>query len=254
MIPALDDGFGRIHHGFLNNLDWLRALTTHVGMDEYVEIAEGDVCWLVEGGEVQLFFMHPSLTYRLPKPAEIRAAIARGELPTLEDVLASEFSALPLIVELKTGHGSRRQALAKLLSELEDKAAGRYWIDTFHPGHLALVKELSPKSPTSLHSRLGVYGRRIWRTTYEFPNVSLMNLYRLPQVDAVTITYKNSPALLFRSVGATIDGVHKHVHLAGKELVFGGIQSEVGFQAVARSKARAAYMKWDKKKFSTPRC
>lgn len=252
MIPALDDGFGRIHHGFLNNLDWLRALATHVGNDEYVEIAEGDVCWLVEGGEVLLFFMHPSLTFKLPKPQEIRDAISRGELPTLADVLASEFSALPFVVELKTGYGSRRKALAKLLSELEANASGRYWIDTFHPGHLALVKKLSPKSPTSLHSRLGVYGRRVWRTTYEFPNVSLKSLYRLPQVDIVTVTYKNSPALLFRPVGATIDGIHEHVQLAGKQLVFGGIQSEVEFRAVTRSKARAAYMKWDKEKFSTP--
>ena len=119
MISSLNGTFGRIHHGFLNNLNQLRALRTHCRADgEFTEIAEGDLCWLVDGGDVELFFMHPSKLNRLPRRQEIRAGIEKGTIPTLSDILDPDLDQLKLIVELKRGYGPARPALEKLLDLL----------------------------------------------------------------------------------------------------------------------------------------
>ena len=253
MVQLLEGKFGRIHHGFLNDIKLLKALETHCrGESEYAEIAEGDICWLVEGDDVELFFMHPSKLNTLPSRKEIRAGIEEGTIPTLSDALHSDFGRLNLIIELKCGYGPKRPAVEKMLEMLEDGAGSRYWIDTFSPRLLAMVKEISPKSPTSLHTRLGVYGRYVVRTSYEFPFMWFRSVYGLDQADAITVTYKYSPAKYLKKWGKTIDEIHRHVFKAGKQLVFGGIENQEFFDEIGKSKAIAAYRKYGKEEFATP--
>ena len=250
---VLDGKFGRVHHGYLNDLSSLEALVTHCGAcDLYTEVAEGDLCWVNDGVRPLLFFKHPSLTYRLPPAPAIREEVEAGRLHTLEQVLVDDLAPLRFIVELKTGHGPATPCLERALDLLERHAHGRYWVDTFDPDMLARVKAISPATPTSLHSRLGVYGRRVWRTSYEWPNLVPMALEALPMVDAVTVTYKNSPAHWLGRFGATIEGVHRHLLAAGKALIFGGVTDEQRFQKVRQSPALAAYRKFDKARFAEP--
>jgi hypothetical protein len=59
------------------------------------------------------------------------------------------------IVELKRGTGKTLLALKRALELHEEKAHGRYRIDTLSPSLLKTVKELSPATLASLHTRFG---------------------------------------------------------------------------------------------------
>lgn len=243
MLELLNGKFGRIHHGFLNDGEKLASLVPLARRPDspYTEVAEGDLCWLQDRGRCHLFFKHPSLTNRLPSPARILADLRRGRLLTLERVLRPRLASLRFILELKTGYGDIRLALRRALELMERHAQGRYWVDAFNPQLLALVKELSPGTPTSLHTPVGIYGRFLVRTTYERPRVSLLDLYRLPQADAITVTFQPRPSVMVGNLEAALARIHRHVFSAGKHLILGGVRSPRTFDRVQQCGAVAAY-------------
>ena len=151
-------GFGRIHHRFLNDLTLLERFRHRPPSPHLTEVAEGDLCWYVNGSEIVAAFVHPSGLNRIPTLNEVRAGIEQGSIAQLDDVLDRRFDDIPLVVELKTGVGDVTRAMEYILDRLEGAALGRYWVDSFSPGLLATVKKVSPGTPTSLHTRLGVYG------------------------------------------------------------------------------------------------
>ena len=238
-------GFGRIHHRFLNNLDLLETLRAREPVGhEFTEIAEGDLCWYASGKNVDAVFLHPSRLNRIPSWDTVQEDLERGVVVRLEDVLDQRFSTIPFVIELKTGKGNTTRALEFILDRLEHSAHGRYWVDSFSPELLAEVKKISPGTPTSLHTRLGVYGPVFVRTSFEPIPVAPRRLSRLPQADAITVTYKYSPARFLKGIGATIDGVHNCVAREGKFLVLGGVENQRIFEEALRSSAVAAYAKW----------
>lgn len=243
MIDLFDGKFGRIHHGFLNDCRKLKSLlpAARDPRSNFTEIAEGDLCWLVDRGKSHLFFKHPSLTNRLPSRARLLDDLNQGRLLTLDTILSPRLSSLRFILELKTGYGDPRLALRKALRLMQRHARGRYWVDAFNPQLLKLVKSLSPHTPTSLHTPVGVYGRYLVRTTYERPRVSLLDLYRLPHVDAITVTFQPRPSVMVRPLEAAIARTHRHVFSAGKHLILGGIRSPRTFNRVQQCGAVAAY-------------
>ena len=243
MLDLFNGRFGRIHHGFLNDYGKLISLLPAASSPgaRFTEIAEGDLCWLVDRGRSHLFFKHPSLTNRLPSRARLLDDLHRGNLLTLDKILSPRLKSLRFILELKTGYGDPRVALRKALRLMQRHARGRYWVDAFNPQMLKLVKSLSPHTPTSLHTPIGVYGRYLVRTTYERPRLSLLDLYRLPQVDAVTVTFQPRPSTMVRPLEAAIAQTHRHVFSAGKHLILGGIRNPRTFNRVQQCGAVAAY-------------
>ena len=243
MLDLFKGKFGRIHHGYLNDTNKLKSLVPAAERPDsnFTEIAEGDLCWLVDRGTSHLFFKHPSLTNRLPSPARLLNDLRQGKLLTLEQILSPRLSSLRFILELKTGYGDPRLALRKALRLMQRHARGRYWVDAFNPRLLMLVKSLSPHTPTSLHTPVGVYGRYLVRTTYERPRVSLLDLYRLPHVDAITVTYQPRPSTMVRPLQSAIARTHRHVFNAGKHLILGGVRSPSTFNEVQQCGAVAAY-------------
>jgi len=234
--------FGRIHHGYLNDFDRLSSLVPAAERPDshFTEVAEGDLCWLEDRGKCHLFFKHPSLTNRLPPPAQLLKDLRRGKLLTLERILNPALRSIRFILELKTGYGDVRAALSKALRLMQRHARGRYWVDSFNPRLLGLVKSVSPRTPTSLHTG-GIYGRYLVRTTYERPRLSLIDLYRLPQVDAITVTYQRRPSEMVRPLEAAIARNHRHVFSAGKHLILGRVRSPRTFNRVQQCGAVAAY-------------
>ena len=252
MIPFIPDGrFGWIHHRFLNNLEWLDALTTHIGKRrDFVDLAEGDVCWFREGGEYVFYMWHPKVLSPL-RPPEARAGLESGELHRLEDILDEKYARIPFVVELKAGDGPEEEAIPELVSRLQSHRPGLFWIDSFSPGQLALVKQASASALTSLHTRL-VFRGTVLKTAFELPPISLARLAKLPQVDIVTATYKHSLARSLRPFGHTIDSVHRDVRKSGKQLSMGGIYSHDELDLVRRSFAVAGNVRFDLDRFRSP--
>jgi len=241
------DKFGRIHHRYLNDINKFKALNAYCKQNnDLTEIAEGDLCWFVDKNEVILFMMHPYRCNRLPTKEYLKKSVHEKSILLLSDILNLEYKDLIYIIELKRGHGDVYKALKKLISLLEEKIPNRYWIDAFSPSLLRIIKKISPSVPTSLHTRLGVYGKYVIRTTFEFPSLDLLNIYKLNQADAITISYKYSPARFLKPFGAKINEINKHVILSGKKLIFGGVEKEELFYEVEESCALAAYSKFNK--------
>ncbi len=238
-------GFGRIHHRFLNDLTLLERFRSRPPSPHLTEVAEGDLCWYVNGSEIVAAFVHPSGLNRIPTLNEIRTGIERGSIAQLDDVLDRRFDDIPLVVELKTGIGNVTRAMEYILDRLEGAALGRYWVDSFSPGLLATVKKVSPGTPTSLHTRLGVYGPIFIKTSFEAVPVAPKLLAYLDQADAITVTYKYSPARFLKGIGATIDGIHSSLAHAGKFLILGGVDNQEVFDEAESSSAVAAYVKWE---------
>jgi len=252
MIPFIPEGsFGWIHHRFLNNLEWLNALVSHAGKrPEYVDMAEGDVCWYREDGRYVFYMWHPKVLAPL-SAEEASAGLASGALHRLEDLLDEKYADIPFVVELKTGDGPDEEAIPELVKRLEERRPGRYWIDSFSPTQLALVKEAASGALTSLHTRL-VVGSRVFKTAYEFFPLGWPSLRRLPQVDIITATYKNSLAHRCRPFGATMDSVHKQVRECDKELVMGGIYGPDRLELIRQSMAVAGNVRFDLARFREP--
>jgi hypothetical protein len=246
-----DDSFGWIHHRFLNRLNWLEALATHAGKRPgYVDLAEGDVCWFREGGSYVAYLHHPKLLSP-PSPDEARRRIEGGEFPLLIDVLDDRFAHIPFVVELKTGDGPDEEAISAIVEMLEERRPGNYWVDSFSPRQLALVKKAGPGALTSLHTR-NVLGGRVLKTAYEFFPLSLPRLAALPQVDIVTATYKYSLARPLSFFGATIDSMHESLAREGKELAMGGIYSPEALKVVKNSRAVGGNVRFDSDVFKVP--
>ena len=68
--------------------------------------------------------------------------------------------------------------------------------------------------------------------------------FNLDQADAITVTYKYSPARFLKGIGATIDGIHSSLAHAGKFLILGGVDNQEVFDEAESSSAVAAYVKW----------
>lgn len=239
------NGFGRIHHRVLNDIRLLENMKSQrTEQDGFTEIAEGDLCWYVDGKNVTAVFIHPIGLNAIPSYESIKRREEKGAIVRLKDILERRFDGIPFVVELKTGAGSTTRALEYILAELETHARGRYWVDSFSPSLLAEVKMISPGTPTSLHTRLGVYGPLFVRTSFDVPPIGFRSLSALSQADAITVTYKYSPARFLKSLGATIDNIHAHVAKYGKRLVMGGVETREIFAEVQRSSAVAAYVKW----------
>lgn len=258
-------GFGHIYHRYLNKLSYIEALAaeTAKGLDEagdsgensYVEkhvvvpdritpIAEGDVCWYEENGDVLAVMYHPERINQIPSRAEMRRRVRCGEVIQLKEVLDKRFSHVPKVFELKKGVGSAQTALSHILDQLETHCSGEYWIDAFSPGLLQTVKQLSPSTPTSLHTRFGVYGPIVLKTAFETPPLFPKRLSSLPQVDAVSVTFKYSPVRVLRHFGYSIDEAHRWVYRAGKALILGGVESEQVARDAESSRVIAVYRKW----------
>ncbi len=255
MFEILDQTgtFGRVHHRFLNDREKLLALRSHCSRHQgYSEIAEGDVCWLEDNGSFDFFMMHPPPFNRLPAAETIRKVSASGEISTLRSLLDEDVDQLLFMIEIKVGTGSTRGAMEALLKLLQSRIPGRYCLDCFSPSVLKMIKEISPSTATSLHTRLGVYGRFVVKTAFEMLPFLPLDLYRLSSADAITVTYKYSPARYLRALGATVDSVHRHVRDAGKRLIFGGVETESVLRDVEDSSATAAYPKFCKAEFAIP--
>lgn len=238
--------FGRIHHGFLNDLQKLSALLTHCDTDEnYREIAEGDLCWYEKHtGEMVLFMNHPLSFNRLPPFDIIEERLGTGNIASLADVLDADFGEIRLAIELKRGIGDSCRAVEQAVGILEEKAKDRYWIDSFSPDLLRMVKSVNASTPTSLHTRLGVYRKYVVINSWIPPFFGLLNLYQLEHVDAITVTYQYLPARFFRGCGVDINRLYHHVIGSGKKLIFGGLTTEKTFLEVQASSAIAGYKKW----------
>ncbi|MEM0969101.1 MAG: hypothetical protein AAGJ31_07120 [Verrucomicrobiota bacterium] len=249
-----DDQFGRVHHRFLNHLPWLRSLTNHLSFEdsEFVDIAEGDLCWHEDGSDFRFFLKHPSMGTKIPSLTDVDRLIAAGDVPSLDDILSSEFSPLKLLIELKTGTGDWKKALRSAIETLEERAPGRYCIDSFNPAFLKEVKAISPGTLTSLHTRLGLLGSRVIVTHFEPPYFGLPDLAQLPQVDILTITYKYCAP---RNLGVDMDKFLTPIFAQEKMVFFGGVTSLEEFDLVRHTEGtRAAYAKFLKDQYSsTPR-
>lgn len=234
--------FLRVHHRVLNAQTTLRTLHERPVAPGYVDAAEGDVCWLVDGEDVHWFLHHPPPGNRLPSRAEILRRLDDGRFTRLETMLAEPLQGVPLVVELKAGRGDARRALTRLTSLLRERAPGLHYLDAFSSRLLRLVKDVSPDTPTSLHTRLGVYGRTVLKTAFEVPPVWPLSLARLDHVDIVTVTFRYSPSR-WLSVPEGIERWHRHVFDAGKLLVFGGVESAETFRQLEATRAVGAYLK-----------
>ena len=237
-------GFAFVHHRALNSAETLRSAAEAAGRRPDLEHAvEGDVCWNVTGDRRDLYFRHPRLLTDVLAERDIDAARERGELLTVEQVVAHPEPDVRYIVELKTGVGDPAVAYRHLAGLLQEGLRDRFWIDAFSLAQLRGIKAADPAVATSLHTKL-VAGGWIVRSSLEPWPLSLHRLAALDAVDAVTLTYKSSTAHWFAPLGATIDGVCAGVLRAGKRLALGGLGTPEMFERARRSAAMAGYAKF----------
>lgn len=256
-------GFGHIYHRYLNSTDRIEslaieetgvggagqdpsALDSEGGGASITPVAEGDVCWYEKDEDVLAVMYHPKGMNQIPSRTEMLRKVRCGEVIRLEEVLKERFAHVPKVFELKKGVGSTQVALSYVLDCLEAHCEGSYWIDAFSPRLLRMVKHLNPRTPTSLHTRFGVYGPIVLKTAFEVPPISPKFLSSLSHVDAVSVTFKYSPVRALRHVGWSIDDVHKWVYRAGKDLILGGVEDKQIAYDAKSSRAIAAYRHWEK--------
>ncbi len=245
--------FGRVHHGYLNDLSKLDSLASHCDKhDGFVEIAEGDLCWYEKEGEVLLYFKHPEGLFRIPDIGMVKRNLESGNLHSLEAVFNKKYRKLRFIIEIKKGHGNPDVVFSRLVRLLEENLKDRYWIDGFDPVKLKAIHAISPYVPVSFHTRLGVYGPIFIRTSFEFPFFQLRRLTKQYFADIITISYKYSPVKIFNGFGRDINTFHRYVFTSGKKLVFGGVDNAELYDEIMATKAVAAYMKYNKVKFTLP--
>ncbi len=232
-------GFGYVHHRFLNDLSKLELLLGGAAGHRASDVAEGDVCWYQEPGKVVPFLWHPGITHNLSRRA-LRRKLLSGELMLLEEVLDQRFSDIPFVVELKVGLGPEPRGIEKVLELLELGHRGNYWIDSFSPRHLRIVKDVDPTIPTSLHTST-VLGRALVKTAFEHPPLGLRRLEALWCADAVTVTWRHG-ARLMASMGLAPARTHRRVLEAGMRLIFGSVGTPKALAAVRDAGAMAAYV------------
>lgn len=239
--------FGFIHHRALNSPEAFRAAAAQATRADVVHVLEGDLCWYAAGGRTCYYFRHPRRLTDTLSPTALDQAQAEGRLVTLEDVLAETTPGLRYILELKAGVGDLRSVLRDVTGRMREAHPERYWFDGFSLRLLAAVKRADPTAPTSLHTKL-VWGDWVLRSAPEFFPLSLHRIRSLDCIDAVTLTWKTSPA---RLLGASIDAVCRGVRDANKALILGGLTSPSSFEQARASNAVAGYAKFPLSELST---
>lgn len=233
--------FGFVHHRALNSLDAFRAAVRQARTrSDVCHVLEGDLCWDTSGGRRSYYFRHPKWLVDTLPPVEQDRARAEGRLVTLEDVLAERTDGLRFIIELKVGVGDMDAVLRDVTGLLQEAHPGRHWFDGFSLRLLSAVKRANPAAATSLHTKL-VWGNWVLRSAPELLPLSLHRLHDLEFIDAVTLTWRTSPARLF---GAGINDACRGVTGLGKALVLGGLTSSGAFEQARASVARAGYAKF----------
>lgn len=243
-MPA-DGRFGVVHHRKLNTRAGVEdAMAAAAALPGYVHLAEGDLCWARVGGETIFYFHHPDRLIDTLSRVEIDRRRAANDLWTLEDALDPRHGDLIYIVELKTGVGSRREAVAEAARRLVERRPGRFWIDTFSPRDARVVKQAAPAAPVSLHTRF-LLGRVVVKTALEIFPLGARGAGGLRDVDILTQTYRWSPQSRLARAGFTPEAAARTARDVGKDLVFGGVRTRVDFDRLVGSGARAAYIKFD---------
>jgi len=245
-LPLPKDGRAAlVHHRKLNSRtgleDVMLAFRTLPG---FHHVAEGDLCWDFTEGRELLYFHHPDLLVDTGSSDALDKAAAAGRLWTLQAALEMEWNDLSFIVELKTGKGPREAALRRALGMLEASRPGRYWVDTFSLRDIHLVKSLSPRTCTSLHTKV-LAGGMLLKTALELPPLSIRCVSCLSEVDVVTVTYKTSPQRWMPVGGFRLDREAERLRMLGKELVCGGVVTPDMHRLVTSAGVRAGYIKFD---------
>ncbi len=249
-LPLLER-FGHIHHRFLNHLDQMDSLAQHAHRRSgVVELAEGDVCWRVDGRRVDTFLWHPDLATTLG-PHRLRRGLPASRPPQLAELLVPRYASLPFVVELKLGWGDPRRGVEAVLEQLETHKQGNYWIDSFSPRLLRLVKDICPAVPTSLHTSW-LWGQTLLKTALEPVPLSLWRLPRLDFVDALTVSFPVSPAHLLGRLGVSPQRLHGFALAQGYGLVLGGVRSERMLASAKAAGAAAAYVPFERDAFARP--
>ncbi len=177
-----------IHHRALNSpaqMDAAQALAARLpGLHHAYE---SDICWDFEDDNRLLYCRHPHFVFDTLTPNAVAAQAKAGKIFLLEDALARLPNDAEIICELKVGRGDAAAALAALITLLDAKAPGRWWIDAFSPTLLRRAREIAPHAPLSLHTeRAGVKG--VWVCS---PQDALrrMRYEDLSWIDAISVRW-----------------------------------------------------------------
>lgn len=234
--------FAFVHHRALNSaVELAIAAQAARRRPELAHVVEGDLCWHEAGGRCEFYFHHPiRLTDTLPLEVIQRGAADRT-LHTLEDVLRAPDPELRYVFELKVGVGDPERAVAALIERLEAAIPDRYWIDAFSLRLLATVKRINPRVATSLHTRF-MLGRWVLRSAPELLPLSIHATDGLPNVDAVTLTYKYIAHRMLRAT--ELSTPPRLLRTPDRPLVIGGLPSPEAFELARRSGAVGGYAKF----------
>lgn len=251
--PLVPGGpFVVVHHRKLNSRHGLEeVLPALQALPSYVHVAEGDLCWAVDGDRTVLYMHHPERLYDTLPPDELVRLAAEGELWTLEAALDARYDDVVFLVELKTGQGPRAVAIREAVRLLQERRPGRFWFDTFGAADNDTIKAADDSVATSLHVK-ALSDRGALETSVSPLRLAWRALSSLATTDVLTLSYKTSGQRWLGWAGASLGRTVRGVEAAGKVLVCGGVTTPAAFDAVREAGARGAYIKFDWRALKTP--
>ena len=124
---------------------------------------------------------------------------------TIEDALARLPEKAEIVCELKVGRGDSEAALAALIELLEERAADRWWIDSFSSSLLRRARLLCPGASLSLHSER-VDRKGVWTGAPQEFRVTRIPYQELKWIDAISVRWWGAESRVTKS----IDEVRAH--------------------------------------------
>lgn len=224
-----------------------RALNSEVAFKEFVALskaskyalaAEGDLCWTYIDGVCIIYLHHPDAQGKALSNAKVKQLFESDELFTLEKLFAIN-SEVNFILELKTGDGTIEDFCVAFEKTLQRYGAKNVLVDAFSVEQLRALKKQIPTIKTSLHTKF-VFSKYVLESTFEKPYVRIHNLYNLPFIDYVTISYTTTHVNV---CNLDIDKSYKHILSSGKKLNLGSIKSLNAFEKLMNSQVEYAYLR-----------
>jgi hypothetical protein len=224
-----------VYHRAINSEASFSKFLDIAKSSKYSVVAEGDLCWSDMQNDILIYIHHPDLSGKSISKKRLQSDC---KILELEKILQIDSSA-NFILELKDGNSDIDSFLYKLKSLLESYKANNILIDAFSVDYLKKVKEIIPDIKISLHTKL-VFGRYILETSYKKPYIKIHNIYNLPFVDFVTISYATTHVNFF---GLDIDKSYRHIYLSGKKLNLGAIKTIKAFNRAIDSGTCYLYLR-----------
>lgn len=223
---------------------WHNFRANHTSDRNIYWALEGDLGWIHDNKKMLIFFWHPSIWQpRLESITDITKLETENKLILLENLLTNLQDDPYLVLEIKSGLGSRIKAIECVMKLLNEYGyTNRVWFDTFSPICAREIKAMDREALVSLHTPIVMRNHMITANHIDglyriLSSMHINNMNGLNDIDIIT----TFPRLNNRNTRRLVQSIDQK----GKCTILSGLVHQNLFKQVWRSGSSGGYVRFD---------